>query len=139
MIPRRTAYVLLAAAAALVVNTSCAKRGALLRPGEYMEQNDDPADLYRVTTAEGRVYMATEIAVTDSTVVIRALEHQDDDELLFGATRYADVELPLVLERADVLTLERMRWTARGMVNDSVGVLFMGILLLFVTIGLAWG
>jgi hypothetical protein len=131
------AWILLAAAIALLFNTGCGVRGAVVEPVDYAGRNDDPADLYRITTTDERVFMATRIAVTDTTVVIHALQRKGDDDLLFGATRYADVTLPVTLAREDVRTLERVQTTVAGVAGDTVGVFFA--LLAFVLIAGAAG
>ena len=131
----RTTLLLLVAAATMLINTSCAHRGVLVPDTDYGRENDDPADTYRITTNNGAMFVATEIATTDTTVTILALEHKGDADLLFGATRYEDVVLPLTIDRADIRALERMERSGRA----TVGLVVLVAAGMLVIIGIFGG
>jgi hypothetical protein len=99
---------------ALVMNTSCTTRRVVVPQTDYESETATPATLYRITTSNHKTYMVEAFTTTETTLTIHRLQGKGNGAVYDGDP-YPNVELPLVLELSQVISVERIEPRPAGM------------------------
>ena len=104
-----------------------------ISPSQYDSIDPDDSDIWRITTTGDSVYLAGQIEVTDSDIVIRNLVSDTYEYTQgSGAIRLEQSDIPYSVNRNDVVRLEREiteYWQPILVIGIPAAVLISGLII----------